>query len=197
MQRHNIGLHGCLVVTAVDIYCHTESFCNGGNLAADVSVTNDSQRFTGKLHQWFLHDAEISRCRPFSIQNCLVMECHVACKFQKQGKGVLCHRVCGITGYIADCNAAFFCCCQIDIVITGCQYSDKFQVWAGIHDFRSDSAFIYENRVSTANGFCDVFFWNIMMYGQLTQCFQCGPGQVARINGMAFYDGNLHGSLPP
>ena len=135
MQRENIGFDRRFRIAAVNIDRHAERLCDFSNALADCSVSDDSERTSGKLQNRFFYESIILGIFPSVLVDQAGIESDIIRHFKYECKGMLSHGFRRVGRDIADRDAFFLGGSDIDVVVTGSRHADEFKVRTCIHDF--------------------------------------------------------------
>ena len=113
----------------------------------------------------------------------------------QQADSVLTDDLCTVSRNIDDGNVSFFCGIDIDNVVACCKNKDSANITACLKCLCGKGSFIDDYDLGIPDPFADDVGVNItrsVIYGDLTEFFECIPGKIAGILGITVKNNNFH-----
>ena len=148
-----LGSPGCRIV---DHFC-TEQTGDIRNSPADCSKSQDSPGHTVQLVECLPEMSENAVVDVPALFDIVVIISQILHQVEQDGKGMLCHRLCGVARDIAPFNPAFCEIVFVKVVCAGSSYADELQIPGRANSVFIDQNLIYDQYVSVSGAFRNFF----------------------------------------
>ena len=197
VQAHiGADLPACVALrAAVGQHLHAQRPGDAPHLSADAAKADDAHGLTGQLRQRALPVAPLRPILPLALVDGAVMLRHMIADLQQQRNGELRHRVRAVARHIGHRHALLPGVVHVHQIISGGEDGDIPHVGAGVQHLPADGRLVGHDDLRIADVPGDlrrVVLRHAVIYGQLTQCPQRVPAQVAGVFHIGVQNNDLH-----